>query len=53
MVTKAARWAEPLTTVQTQLVVERVELVLDVLGTGTVLAGAEVQEDIDLSGDGS
>lgn len=47
--TEGAAWqAEPLTTVQAQLIVERVELVLDILGTGAVLAGAEVQKDIDL-----
>lgn len=43
-----AQQAGPLTTVQAQLIVERVELVLDVLRTGAVLAGAEVQKDIDL-----
>lgn len=48
-VTEGAAWqAEPLTTVQAQLIVERVELVLDILWTGAVLAGAEVQKDIDL-----
>lgn len=47
--TEGAAWqAEPPTTVKAQLIVERVELVLDILGTGAVLAGAEVQKDIDL-----
>ena len=41
-------WVRLRTTMQPQLVVELVELVLDVLGTGTVLARTEVQQHVDL-----
>ncbi len=36
------------TTVQTQLLVEGVELILDLLGTGAVIPCAEIQQDVDL-----
>lgn len=36
------------TTVQSQLFMEGVELLLDLLGTGAVLACAEIQQDVDL-----
>lgn len=41
-------WSEEFTAVKAQFFMEGIEFLLDVLGTGTVVSCAEIQQDVDL-----